>query len=67
MDNLQASYEALKAGKATGMDGVTKKGYGENLIENLRDLSGRLKQMGYRPQPKRRTYIPKAGVRKGGH
>ena len=38
MDNLQASYEALKAGKATGMDGVTKKGYGENLIENLRDF-----------------------------
>jgi group II intron reverse transcriptase/maturase len=65
MDNLQASYEALQAGKATGIDGVTKKGYEENLIENLRELSGRLRQMGYRPQPKRRTYIPKAGSEKG--
>ena len=47
------------------MDGVTKGEYGKNLEENLRDLSGRLKRMGYRPEPKKRSYIPKAGSRKG--
>jgi len=65
MENLRDSYEALEAGKATGVDGVTKKEYGEKLVENLKDLSGRLRQMAYRPQPKRRTYIPKAGSEKG--
>jgi group II intron reverse transcriptase/maturase len=63
--NLQACYEALDAGKATGVDGVTKEQYEEKLEENLRDLSKRLRQMGYRPQPKRRSYIPKAGSAKG--
>ena len=65
VDNLRACYDALEAGKATGVDGVSKKEYGENLEENLRDLSARLWRMGYRPGPKRRSYIPKAGSSKG--
>lgn len=65
VDNLRACYDALEAGKATGVDGVSKKEYGENLEENLRDLSARLRRMGYRPGPKRRSYIPKAGSSKG--
>jgi RNA-directed DNA polymerase len=65
VDNLRACYDALEADKATGVDGVTKGGYGKNLEENLRDLSERLKRMGYRPEPKRRRYIPKAGSEKG--
>ena len=64
-DNLRACYDALPAGKAVGVDGVTKADYGKNLEENLRDLSARLRRMGYRPQPKRRAYIPKAGSEKG--
>jgi group II intron reverse transcriptase/maturase len=40
---------------------VTKAEYGENLEENLRDLMARMRQFGYRPQPVRRTYIPKDG------
>lgn len=64
-DNLRACYEALDADKATGVDGVTKQEYGENLEENLRDLSGRLRRMGYRPGPKRRSYVPKPGSDKG--
>ncbi len=64
-DNLRACYDTLKAKKAIGVDGVTKAKYGENLEENLRDLSARLKRMGYRPGPKRRSYIPKAGSAKG--
>jgi group II intron reverse transcriptase/maturase len=65
VDNLRACYDALDANKATGVDGVSKEEYGKNLEENLRDLSGRLKRMGYRPGPKRRSYIPKPGSEKG--
>ncbi|NIO75186.1 MAG: group II intron reverse transcriptase/maturase [Armatimonadetes bacterium] len=65
VDNLRACYDTLDADKATGVDGVTKEEYGQNLEENLRDLSGRLKRMGYRPQPSRRSYIPKPGSEKG--
>ncbi len=65
VDNLRACYDALEADKASGVDGVTKEEYGQNLDENLRDLSGRLKRMGYRPEPKRRSYIPKPGSEKG--
>ena len=64
-DNLRACYGSLRAGKATGVDGVTKEEYGKNLEENLQELSGRLRRMGYRPKPKRRSYIPKPGSQKG--
>jgi len=65
VDNLRACYDNLEARKATGVDGVTKEEYGRNLEENLRDLSARLKRMGYRPAPSRRSYIPKPGSEKG--
>jgi len=65
VDNLRACYDTLDAKKATGVDGVTKEEYGINLEENLRDLAGRLRRMGYRPGPKRRSYIPKPGSEKG--
>lgn len=65
VDNLRACLEALPGNRAVGIDGVTKERYGQNLEANLADLSGRLKRMGYHPQPKRRSYIPKAGSEKG--
>jgi group II intron reverse transcriptase/maturase len=65
VDNLRACYDKLEARKATGVDGVTKAEYGEHLEENLQDLSARLRRMGYRPGPKRRSYIPKPGTAKG--
>jgi RNA-directed DNA polymerase len=65
VDNLRACYEALPEDRAVGVDGVTKAEYGKHLEENLKDLSARLKRMGYRPQPKRRSYIPKPGSVKG--
>ena len=64
-DNLRACYETLGARKASGVDGVTKDEYGTQLEENLRELSARLKRNGYRPGPKRRSYIPKPGSAKG--
>ena len=65
LDNLRDCYEALDGDKAVGVDGVTKEQYGENLEENLESLSDRLKRMGYRPQPSRRSYIPKSGSERG--
>ena len=65
VDNLRVCYDTLKANKATGVDGVTKEEYGKNLVQNLQGLSQRLKDMKYRPQPKRRSYIPKPGSDKG--
>jgi len=64
VDKLRACFEALPADRAVGIDGVTKEQYGANLEANLEDLSRRLKDMGYRPQPKRRSYIPKPGSEK---
>ena len=47
--------------KAHGVDKVTKTEYGENIEENIENLLARMKQFSYRPQPVRRTYIPKDG------
>jgi len=65
IDNLRECYDRLLANKASGIDGVTKAEYGKQLEDNLRDLSARLKRMGYRPSPKRRAYVPKEGSEKG--
>lgn len=65
VDNLRVCYGSLAANKATGVDGVSKHQYGRDLENNLQDLSERLGRMGYRPGAKRRSYIPKAGSKKG--
>ena len=62
--NLHASFRDLKAGKAPGIDGVTKEEYGTDLEKNITDLSQRLARMGYRPRPVLRAYIPKPGSKK---
>merc|ERR1711964_344450 len=65
IDNLRGCFQTLKGNKAIGVDDVTKSMYAKDLEANLLDLSARLKRMGYCPQPKRRTYIPKPGSAKG--
>jgi len=59
--NLAEEHRRQERGKATGVDGENKESYGENLDENLDDLLARMKRFSYKPQPVRRTYIPKAG------
>jgi RNA-directed DNA polymerase len=59
VDNLRACFVSLDAHKASGVDGVTKAMYAQNLEGNLQDLHCRLHQMSYRPQPVRRVEIPK--------
>jgi RNA-directed DNA polymerase len=58
--NLKECFGLLKKGKAVGVDGVTLAEYEVNLDENLRGLVERMKRQAYKPQPVRRTYIPKA-------
>ncbi|MFZ5631751.1 MAG: group II intron reverse transcriptase/maturase [Bacillota bacterium] len=59
--NLIEEHKLQQKGKATGIDGVGKEAYGENLEANIDDLLTRMKAFSYRPQAVRRTYIPKAG------
>ena len=56
---LVLCHDELDGNKATGIDHVTKREYEENLEVNIRNLVSRLKTRSYRPQPVRRTYIPK--------
>jgi RNA-directed DNA polymerase len=63
-ERLRRAYEAVKHDAAAGIDGETWKHYGENLKDNLRDLSGRLARGAYRARPVRRVYIEKADGRK---
>ena len=64
IDQLRASYYALKRKAAAGVDGMTWQQYGESLEENLKDLARRLKRGSYRAKPVRRMYIPKPDGRK---
>jgi group II intron reverse transcriptase/maturase len=56
---LFQEHQKQIAKKAVGVDGVTKEVYDRNLESNIDELMMRLKQFSYRPQPVRRTYIPK--------
>jgi len=56
---LKECYFRLGRDRASGIDGVTWREYGENLDENLTGLVARMKAKRYKPQPARRVYIPK--------
>jgi RNA-directed DNA polymerase len=64
VDRLRDAYKAISHDAAAGIDGETWKHYGEQLEENLQDLSGRLARGAYRARPVRRVYIEKADGRK---
>jgi RNA-directed DNA polymerase len=59
-DTLRTAFYALKRKAAPGVDGVTWQDYEADLEPRLADLHGRVHRGAYRPQPSRRTYIPKA-------
>ena len=60
VDTLRTAFYALKRKAAPGVDGVTWQDYEADLEPRLTDLHGRVHRGAYRPQPSRRTYIPKA-------
>jgi RNA-directed DNA polymerase len=60
VDTLRTAFYALHRKAAAGVDGVTWQDYEADLERRLEDLHGRVHRGAYRPQPSRRTYIPKA-------
>ncbi len=60
VEALRRSFHRQKKKASAGVDGITVKDYEVNLEENLKDLGDRMQSGRYRPQPVRRTYIPKA-------
>jgi RNA-directed DNA polymerase len=60
VDALGRSFHRQRKKASAGVDGITAKDYADNLEENLNDLCDRVHSGRYRPQPVRRTYIPKA-------
>jgi len=63
VETLEVAFYALKRKATPGVDGVTWKEYEAGLERGLIDLHGRIHRGVYRPQPSRRTYIPKADGR----
>lgn len=59
-DLLMLCHKELDGKKATGLDGITKAEYEENLEENIKQLEKELQNMSYKPSPTKRVYIPKA-------
>src|SRR5271155_4787458 len=60
VDTLRTAFYALRRRAAPGVDGVTWQDYEAELEPRLAALHGRVHRGAYRPQPSRRTYIPKA-------
>jgi len=56
---LKHCYFELGRDRASGIDGVSWKAYGEHLDDHLGELVTRLKAKRYKPLPARRVYIPK--------
>ncbi len=59
-DLLMLCHKEIDGKKATGLDGVTKAEYEENLESNLEQLENELQSMSFIPSPSKRVYIPKA-------
>jgi RNA-directed DNA polymerase len=63
IDLLRAAFFALQRDAAPGVDGMTWRAYEADLEPRLAALHERVQRGAYRPQPSRRTYIPKADGR----
>jgi RNA-directed DNA polymerase len=60
IDLLRTAFHALQRDAAPGVDGLTWRDYEADPEPRLTDLHARVRRGAYRPQPSRRTYIPKA-------
>ncbi|MCP4043741.1 MAG: group II intron reverse transcriptase/maturase, partial [Gammaproteobacteria bacterium] len=56
---MAEAYRGVRRNAAPGIDGQTVAEYGENLVENLRDLQERAKSGSYRAPAVLRAYVPK--------
>ena len=62
-EGLHESFARQDGKKAPGVDGMRKADYAQGLEARIAELSGGIRRMGYRPQPVRRTFIPKGDGR----
>ena len=58
--HLKESLSGLEAGKASGIDGMTKEEYAKIAEQRIPELVGEMKRQAYKPSGVRRVYIPKA-------
>ncbi len=58
-ETLKEQHKKQQRNKASGIDKITKEEYEQNLDDNIDNLLFRMKSFSYKPQPVRRTYIPK--------
>jgi RNA-directed DNA polymerase len=56
---LRRAFRTMNRNASPGVDGVTWRQYEEGADDRLRELCTRIHRGAYRPQPSRRTYIPK--------
>jgi len=56
---MHEAYRRVSRKAAPGVDGQTWSDYGENLMENLKDLLNRAKDGSYKAPPVKRSYVPK--------
>jgi len=56
---LLECWKDIRKNAAYGVDRVSAQQYGENLIDNIRNLIERLKRKSYRARLVRRHYIPR--------
>lgn len=63
-ETLEQGYKRLSGKKAVGIDGVSKKAFGEELEVNISKLHEELQKGTYRPAPKKEVLIPKANGKK---
>jgi group II intron reverse transcriptase/maturase len=61
---LLRAFQRQRRAASAGVDGMTVESYERDLERNIRGLCDRVHSGRYRPQPVRRTFIPKAD---GGH
>ena len=55
LEKLHESFQAQSRKKAPGIDGVRKDDYAVGVDDKLRELSDRVRRMGYRPAAVRRA------------
>lgn len=60
-ESLIEQHKKQEKNKATGIDGINKMDYEENLKTNTAELINKMKSMSYVPKDVKRVYIPKAG------
>jgi retron-type reverse transcriptase len=63
VETLEVAFYALKRKAAPGVDDVTWQEYEADLERRLIDLHSRIHRGANRPQPSRRTYVPKTDGR----